>query len=195
MDNIDSCCVCYNETLEKTLCNHPICLKCFSNCQTCPLCRSNFEGNYFKPRTEIINNALPAYARPYFIKIRGKNSYTIRADAPDFFIYHYEHTYNRDIKKEHLKNLVDNFNFYKKSQKFYYGGKYTHDFILTFINIYKYKDKYKNWISLNFPFKEEIILYEEQLNIEINNEAVFYINNLEIDNLRKLIIKFLRLDI
>jgi hypothetical protein len=42
MDYIE-CCVCFEITISKTTCFHPLCLRCYSKIKTnhCPLCREN----------------------------------------------------------------------------------------------------------------------------------------------------------
>ena len=41
--NVDICCVCYEETKFKTLCNHALCLNCISSVKMqCPMCRASF---------------------------------------------------------------------------------------------------------------------------------------------------------
>lgn len=48
-DNCYECCVCYETSINKTLCNHPICKDCIIKSLkkdkyfTCPMCRKDYE--------------------------------------------------------------------------------------------------------------------------------------------------------
>lgn len=48
-NNNEECCICYENSKEKTLCNHIVCKKCIIKSLkedkyfTCPMCRENYE--------------------------------------------------------------------------------------------------------------------------------------------------------
>lgn len=46
-DNDIECCVCADETISKTVCNHYLCKKCYVklNTKICPICRRQLEGD------------------------------------------------------------------------------------------------------------------------------------------------------
>lgn len=57
----DSCCICYNNTNEITLCKHPICIICrekmiISNKNQCPICRRANVLKYFDHKCQTIYN-------------------------------------------------------------------------------------------------------------------------------------------
>lgn len=57
----DSCCICYNNTNEITLCEHPICITCrekmiISNKNECPICRRANVIKYFNHKYQSVYN-------------------------------------------------------------------------------------------------------------------------------------------
>jgi len=44
-DDNDECCVCFDNTKFKTMCNHTICINCFHRTNKCPLCRKDYKSS------------------------------------------------------------------------------------------------------------------------------------------------------
>lgn len=62
------CCVCYENTLDTTLCDHYLCLKCREIClkkcvRDCPMCRNNDVVSVYNIDNGLINNAISTVLR------------------------------------------------------------------------------------------------------------------------------------
>jgi hypothetical protein len=56
-----NCSICWELTINKTQCHHPLCKKCFKLVELCPICRSEF--NSIKSRNiNIINRIFNIYS-------------------------------------------------------------------------------------------------------------------------------------
>lgn len=145
----DECSVCYTQTTEKTPCGHVLCLYCFMNMKECPICRKVFEGDYFKPRVEIITVPLetktetvyvnvPANPKTVYVPTRTRTRNTIsdedllgeffefsgktirlKDDVPDFFISYFQ---NNKLTKTNAKKSLKEYKQYLKIASTY--GEY-----------------------------------------------------------------------